>query len=403
MGLIRRWVAGVGRTWGQVDLAADVTGRLPVANNGGYIGGEFTFNQSGWTFGATNQPDTIYANNSNAASNTQFSISQNSAASTLLNDYGGRLIVCTDAHFRIYNYTSHFLNEEVDEPYYTFQVSSAGGSSDLTWSDQNVRIILFPNLASINLSTLKTDLGLTGTNSGDQDLSGYVLTTAIDTLAELNGIISDATLIDTGDSRLSDARTPTAHSHEGTAILSTGEVGGTKFLREDGDGTSSWQTITGSGPPSGTGMDFWGAALPDGYLWADGQTVSRTTYADLFAALGTTFGAGDGSTTFNLPDKRGRVSVGREVSWVPRMTVAGCGINGTVLGAAGGEETHTLVTAEMPAHTHGYTEPRLAGRATGGTNTSGSLKDPLITDSTGGNGPHNNVQPSIVCNYIIKY
>jgi hypothetical protein len=94
----------------------------------------------------------------------------------------------------------------------------------------------------------KTVIGNTsGTNTGDQDLSGYVLTTAIDTLAELNGIVTDATLIDTNDARLSDARTPTAHSHEGTSILSTGEVGGTKFLREDGDGTSSWQTISGGG------------------------------------------------------------------------------------------------------------------------------------------------------------
>lgn len=94
----------------------------------------------------------------------------------------------------------------------------------------------------------KTVLGNTsGTNTGDQDLSGYVLTTAIDTLAELNGIVTDATLIDTNDARLSDARTPTAHSHEGTAILSTGEVGGTKFLREDGDGTCSWQTVAAGG------------------------------------------------------------------------------------------------------------------------------------------------------------
>jgi hypothetical protein len=94
----------------------------------------------------------------------------------------------------------------------------------------------------------KTVIGNTsGTNTGDQDLSGYVLTTAIDTLAELNGIVTDATLIDTNDARLSDARTPTAHTHEGTAILSTGEAGGTKFLREDGDGTCSWQTIAGGG------------------------------------------------------------------------------------------------------------------------------------------------------------
>jgi hypothetical protein len=100
---------------------------------------------------------------------------------------------------------------------------------------------------AISASTTLSGGTHSGTNTGDQDLSGYVLTAAIDTLTELNAIVADATLIDTNDARLSDARAPTAHSHEGTAILSTGETGGTKFLREDGDGTSSWQTISGGG------------------------------------------------------------------------------------------------------------------------------------------------------------
>ena len=125
----------------------------------------------------------------------------------------------------------------------------------------------------------KTVLGNTsGTNTGDQDLSGYVLTTSIDTLAELNNVIADATLIDTNDARLSDARTPTAHSHEGTSILSTGETGGTKFLREDGDGTSSWQPIAGGGGGSGWTLISEGSANSVATIIAD--NVFTDTYTE---------------------------------------------------------------------------------------------------------------------------
>ena len=83
--------------------------------------------------------------------------------------------------------------------------------------------------------------------------------------------------------------------------------------------------------------------------------VSRATYSDLFAAIGTTYGAGDGSTTFNLPDLRGRVAAGRDDmggSAANRITNGGSGIVGTTLGAAGGAETHTLTTAQIPSHSH---------------------------------------------------
>ena len=66
--------------------------------------------------------------------------------------------------------------------------------------------------------------------------------------------------------------------------------------------------------PPGMVLPFAGAAAPEGFLLCDGSAVSRTTYGDLFAAIGTAYGAGDGSTTFNLPDLRGRVAAGREVS-----------------------------------------------------------------------------------------
>lgn len=84
-----------------------------------------------------------------------------------------------------------------------------------------------------------------------------------------------------------------------------------------------------------------GSAAPTGYLLCDGTAVSRTTYSDLFAVTSTTYGVGDGSTTFNLPDLRTKVPVGKN----PSGTFA-------TLGATGGAETHTLLTAEIPSHTH---------------------------------------------------
>jgi len=97
--------------------------------------------------------------------------------------------------------------------------------------------------------------------------------------------------------------------------------------------------------PVGTVLDYAGANAPFGYLLCDGSPVSRATYSDLFAAIGTSFGAGDGSTTFNLPDLRGKVGVGRN--------------SGTfaTLGASGGAEAVALTASQsgMPAHGHGHT------------------------------------------------
>lgn len=111
---------------------------------------------------------------------------------------------------------------------------------------------------------------------------------------------------------------------------------------------TSWVNLMQSGGgasiPAGLVQAYAGSAAPSGWLLCDGSIVSRTTYAALFTAIGTAYGAGDGSTTFGLPDLRGRVIVGKAAS-------------GTfvTLGATGGEETHVLLTAEMAGHTHTFT------------------------------------------------
>ena len=151
-----------------------------------------------------------------------------------------------------------------------------------------------------------------------------------------------------------------------------------------------------SGNPTGTILIWSTNTAPTGYLICDGSAVSRSTYATLYGVVGTTYGTGNGSTTFNLPNLKSKVAVGRDSSQTEF----------NVLGETGGEKTHTLTIAEMPAHTHDIASQTDTG-PDGGT---GSLASEDATNLTiedgalsrGGNGSHNNLQPYIVLNYIIK-
>lgn len=162
------------------------------------------------------------------------------------------------------------------------------------------------------------------------------------------------------------------------------------------------------GVPTGVVLDFGGTSAPTGYLMCYGQAVSRTTYAALFAVVGTTYGVGDGSTTFNVPDIRGRVTAGKDNmggTSANRLTDQSGGLDGDVLGDTGGSETHTLIEDELASHGH-----ILYGN-TGLGSTDGANINPLSTRApvggvviqpAGGDAPHNNVQPTIILNKIIK-
>ena len=186
---------------------------------------------------------------------------------------------------------------------------------------------------------------------------------------------------------------------------------------------------------------YGGSVAPSGFLLCDGSAISRTTYSELFYVIGTTYGVGDGSTTFNIPLMEGRVVIGVSVYYA--------------LGTVGGTESVTLTEEELPAHyhtipSHGHTstikattpalghtitQPAFTYSAPSGNSVclgdgygksssvnatrsanlaisnhaaasctkTGSVADCAAFDtvSTGGDNAHDNMQPFVAVNYII--
>jgi len=167
--------------------------------------------------------------------------------------------------------------------------------------------------------------------------------------------------------------------------------------------------------PVGATIDFWGTTAPNAkWLFPYGQAVSRTTYAALFALLGTRYGVGDGATTFELPDLRGRVNVGKDnMGGTPanRVTTAVSGVDAATLGAVGGSQLlhqHTHGVTD-PGHVHTYGEVSNDGWADGTPSEDGGVASGNtgsattgITIQNAGTGNAQNVQPSIVCNKLMR-
>ncbi len=191
------------------------------------------------------------------------------------------------------------------------------------------------------------------------------------------------------------------------------------------------------GIPLASGMDYWADTTPSSaYAFPTGQAVSRTAYATLFNLVGTKFGTGDGSTTFNLPDKTGRASVMIEGT-ATRLTSSYFGGDSTKIGATGGLENVTMALANLIQHDHtaflhdpGHNHVFHIGIQSTGAGGPGGTPIPIVTntatdssqtgitlwsdgDNTGTQNkvgktgsatpaPMTVVQPTIACNYIMR-
>jgi microcystin-dependent protein len=221
--------------------------------------------------------------------------------------------------------------------------------------------------------------------------AGYVVSVSNNSSGDVSVALSSAT--DTIDTITNAVQTLAAHE--------------TRKYIVNAAATGYLTAAEGNGIPVGVVMPYAGATAPGGWLFCYGQAVSRTTYARLFEIVGETYGTADGVTTFNLPDLRGRVVAGQDDmggSSANRLTGVTGSVNGDTLGGTGGAETHTLTEAEMPAHTHNELGSSVAtfdgGAGSPADTTAGGQR---ATTSTGGGGAHNNVQPTIILNYIIKF
>lgn len=187
--------------------------------------------------------------------------------------------------------------------------------------------------------------------------------------------------------------------------------------------------------PLAAGMDYWGPTTPNSsFAFPTGQQISQTTYAALYAVFGANRYGTDAGGNFFLPDKSGRVSAAIDLTGLHLTSVSITSGFATGLGGKGGTETHALTTAEMPTHTHantltdtGHGHPGSTGATEGnnigssvpttaliGQNTTGALNSQVLTiasnttgisinnASQGSGSAHVIVQPTIMCNYIMR-
>lgn len=165
------------------------------------------------------------------------------------------------------------------------------------------------------------------------------------------------------------------------------------------DGTLDHKFLT-QAAPVGSLTAYASTTAPTGWLLANGQAVSRTTYSALYLVLGTSYGVGDGSTTFNLPD-----ITGKGIVMASSTQSALQGLNRATLGAIGTTTSHTQTLAELAPHTHTITADNTDDSNNNGTaaDQGDGTPNSISSNSAGGGSAFNTLDPYIILNYIIKY
>lgn len=321
-----------------------------------------------------------------------------------------------------------------------FQVGDLVPVQDAVNTVYRVITIITPATKRLDLdSALGFAFLAAGTRVGNEDMKGHIwayLDDVRDYHVQVKDIASGRLLPPVSIP----VRTPTTTidvQDEGTTVGSRGKLNfiGPDVTAVDNPGQVRVD-VTIQGVPVGATYLWPTDTAPTNYLLCYGQAVSRTTYAALFALIGTVFGVGDGATTFNLPDMRGRVPVGQDDmggSAANRITAA------NAVGVSGGASTHTLTTSELPSHSHSHNhgshghqviyhavisgtpnahtivelthhtsdvshEGSYTNTAVAGDNRTVIQTTTPTTDATtaGSGSAHNIVQPYLVWNYVMR-
>jgi len=293
-------------------------------------------------------------------------------------------------------------------PYYIDDLTQANGATPGT-CDTRGNALAPSSVTGVNFTTAATDITINWTLASPNHATQYLAQCASDP-AFIAGLIQDTV---TGGTTV-------------TATLSGASAESTYYCRvqaKNENGQSDWSSTSSGNTQQSTCADsgrygtypdcysydslpiassiegYW-TTEPSGYLFEDGREVSRTTYADLFAVIGEGYGGGDGETTFNLPDSRGRTGVNQNVS----------DVEFTSIGQKTGSKTESLTIAQLPAHFHTIDTPRWLGAddLSGGTmyaesSSTNNRRPDRPFSSSGGGLAHNNIQPSITKVFAIKY
>lgn len=314
-----------------------------------------------------------------------------------------------------------------------FQPTSADFSNLIdSWTDYKVGLEALGQAVSagsvgvpryISTTTVEfLSVGATG-----QDLLGAGTAASARSVIGLSGLTLPVSVANggTGVASLSANHVLLGNGTSAVQLVAPGTSG--NVLTSDGTTWQSAAPSAASGIPTGSVTDYVGSTAPSGWVLLDGKTIGSASSGatnransdtqTLFELLWNSManaeapvsgGRGASATadftankTITIPDARGRVIAGKDNmggTTASRLTSGGSGITGTTLGVAGGTQTHTLTTTEMPSHTHtgGVAGGSGALVSCGGSSLGGN------TGSTGGGGAHQNTQPTLVLNKIIK-
>lgn len=316
--------------------------------------------------------------------------------------------------------------------------SDATADSTVNWAEGQSPSSVNDSARAMMAATAKYRDDIAGATVTGGSATAYTVTSyqIFDTLAHMNGAMiaftphatstntvgNDVTLNVDGLGAKSIRPAPSIALPSGSLIL------GTPYVATYNNADGVWYLQGGAANaysiPLGGGLTFWGSTAPNSaFAFPAGQAISRTTYATLFAMIGANFGGGDGSTTFNLPDATGRVLAMKEAS-ATRLTSTYFVGDSTVIGATGGGESKTLLTANLPAYTPGgsvattvtpsspvpitgvqnsITPPGTVNFSSYTSNATFSASSTFTGTAQGGTStPLRTVQPTMICNYIMR-